>query len=51
MNQVFASGGQSVGASDSTLVLPVNIHQMVNRFHLVGVLHLQSNSGNVHQLL
>ena len=28
MNRLFASGGQSIGASDSASVLPVNIYYM-----------------------
>ena len=30
MSQLFASGGQSIGASASTLVLPVNISGLIS---------------------
>ena len=30
MSQLFASGGQSIGASVSASVLPVNIHSLIS---------------------
>ena len=56
MSQFFASGGQSIGASASASVLPVNIQRMISFridwFHLLsvqGTLQLNSSKASVLQ--
>ena len=41
MNQLFASGGQSIGVSDSTSVFPMNTHSF--RMHWLGLLAVQGS--------